>query len=116
VIGATLNKTGSFRFKATKVGKDTMLAQIVRLVEEAQGSKAPIQRMVDLISSYFVPAVIVVAVVTFVLWYLFGPRPRSHTPCSTSSRCSSSPAPAPWAWPPPPPSWWAPARAPRTAS
>jgi P-type Cu+ transporter len=75
VIGATINKTGSFRFRATKVGRDTMLAQIVRLVEEAQGSKAPIQRMVDLISSYFVPAVIVVAIVTFAIWVLFGPAP-----------------------------------------
>ncbi len=76
VIGATLNKSGSFTFRATKVGKDTALAQIVRLVEEAQGSKAPIQRLADEISSYFVPAVLVVAALTFVLWYFVGPEPR----------------------------------------
>ncbi|MHB1162442.1 MAG: heavy metal translocating P-type ATPase [Chloroflexota bacterium] len=75
VIGATINKTGSFRFRATKVGKDTVLAQIIRLVEEAQGSKAPIQRLADVISGYFVPAVIVTALVTFVVWLLFGPTP-----------------------------------------
>ncbi len=75
VIGATINRTGSFQFRATKVGKDTMLAQIIRLVEEAQGSKAPIQRMADVISSYFVPAVIGIALVTFAVWWLFGPAP-----------------------------------------
>ena len=72
VIGATINKTGSFVFRATKVGKDTTLAQIVRLVEQAQGSKAPMQRMADTISSYFVPIVLVLAVVTFGSWLLFG--------------------------------------------
>ncbi len=75
VIGATINKTGSFRFEATKVGKDTALSQIIKLVEEAQGSKAPIQRLADIISAYFVPAVIVVATITFILWYLWGPAP-----------------------------------------
>jgi Cu+-exporting ATPase len=75
VIGATINKTGSFRFKATKVGKETALAQIIKLVEEAQGSKAPIQRLADLVSAYFVPAVIGIAAITFVLWYFFGPAP-----------------------------------------
>jgi len=75
VIGATINKTGSFRFEATKVGKDTALAQIIKLVEEAQGSKAPIQRLADVISSYFVPVVIVVAIITFILWYFLGPAP-----------------------------------------
>jgi P-type Cu+ transporter len=75
VIGTTINKTGSFRFEATKVGRDTTLAQIIRLVEEAQGSKAPIQRLADVISAYFVPAVIGIAVVTFVVWYIFGPSP-----------------------------------------
>jgi P-type Cu+ transporter len=76
VIGATLNRTGSFRFRATKVGRDTALAQIVRLVEEAQGSKAPIQRLADYIASIFVPVVLAVAVVTFLVWYFVGPEPR----------------------------------------
>jgi Cu+-exporting ATPase len=75
VIGATLNRTGSFRFRATKVGRDTALAQIVRLVEEAQGSKAPIQRVADYIASIFVPVVLAVAVVTFLVWYFVGPQP-----------------------------------------
>ncbi|HZC99371.1 MAG TPA: heavy metal translocating P-type ATPase [Actinomycetes bacterium] len=69
VIGATINQTGAFRFRATKVGKETMLAQIVRLVEQAQASKAPIQRLADLVASYFVPAVIFVAIATFVVWF-----------------------------------------------
>lgn len=72
VIGATMNRSGSFIYKATKVGKDTMLSQIIKMVEEAQGSKAPIQRLVDLISSYFVPVVIMLAISTFVGWYVFG--------------------------------------------
>lgn len=72
VVGATLNKTGSFTFRATKIGSDTMLAQIIRLVQEAQGSKAPIQRLADLVSSYFVPIVIMLALATFVIWYDFG--------------------------------------------
>ncbi len=73
VIGATMNKSGSFVYKATKVGKDTMLSQIIKMVEEAQGSKAPIQRLADIISSYFVPIVIMLAISTFVGWYVFGP-------------------------------------------
>jgi Cu+-exporting ATPase len=75
VIGATINKTGTFKFEATKIGKDTVLAQIVRLVQEAQGSKPPIARMVDVIASYFVPVVISVAIITFIVWYFFGPHP-----------------------------------------
>jgi Cu+-exporting ATPase len=75
VIGATMNKSGSFIYKATKVGADTMLSQIIKLVEEAQGSKAPIQRLADIISSYFVPIVIMLAISTFVGWYVFGPSP-----------------------------------------
>jgi len=75
VIGATMNRSGSFVYKATKVGADTMLSQIITLVEEAQGSKAPIQRLADIISSYFVPIVIILSIGTFVGWYLFGSEP-----------------------------------------
>jgi len=75
VIGSTINKTGSFRFKATKVGKDTTLSQIIKLVEQAQSSKAPIQKIVDKVSGYFVPGVIIIAILTFVVWYVFGPSP-----------------------------------------
>ena len=75
VIGATINQTGTFRFKATKVGKDTMLAQIIQLVEQAQGSKAPIQRLADLVASRFVPIVVFIAIVTFIVWFDFGPSP-----------------------------------------
>src|SRR5215203_2928538 len=75
VIGATMNTFGSFRFEATKVGEETALRQIMRMVEEAQGSKAPIQRLADRISGVFVPAVIGVAALTFVVWLLFGPEP-----------------------------------------
>lgn len=77
VIGATINQTGAFRYTATKVGADTMLAQIIRLVRQAQGSKAPIQRLVDRVSSYFVPAVMGIAIWTFVIWALVGPPPAS---------------------------------------
>lgn len=69
VIGGTINKHGTFKFQATKVGSDTALAQIIRIVEEAQGSKAPIQRLADVISAYFVPAVVGIALVTFLAWY-----------------------------------------------
>ncbi|MEE8403291.1 MAG: heavy metal translocating P-type ATPase [Candidatus Hydrothermarchaeaceae archaeon] len=75
VFGATINKTGSFTFIATKVGKDTTLAQIIKLVEEAQGSKAPIQRLADKVAGVFVPIVLVIATLTFTVWYLFGPEP-----------------------------------------
>jgi len=72
VIGATINKTGSFKFKATKVGAETALAQIIKLVEEAQASKAPIQELADKISSYFVPAVLSIAIAATLTWYLLG--------------------------------------------
>ena len=75
VVGATLNKTGAFTFQATRVGKETTLAQIVHLVRQAQSSKAPIQRLADTIASYFVPAVISIAMLTFGAWMLFGPEP-----------------------------------------
>ncbi|HAC07288.1 MAG TPA: cation-transporting ATPase PacS, partial [Gemmatimonadetes bacterium] len=70
VIGATMNRSGSFRFRATKVGSQTALAQVIRLVREAQGSKAPIQRLADRVASIFVPVVIVLAVATFLVWWL----------------------------------------------
>jgi len=75
VIGATINTTGSISYRATKVGADTMLAQIIKMVREAQGSKAPIQRLADKVSGYFVPVVITIAIWTFVAWTLFGPPP-----------------------------------------
>ncbi|HET7273466.1 MAG TPA: heavy metal translocating P-type ATPase [Rubrobacter sp.] len=75
VIGATINTTGTFRFSATKVGKDTALSNIIRMVQDAQGSKVPIQRVVDVVSSYFTPAVMILAVAGFVVWYVFGPEP-----------------------------------------
>ncbi|WP_201985473.1 heavy metal translocating P-type ATPase [Hymenobacter rubidus] len=73
VFGATLNKTGSFRFRVTKIGADTLLSQIVKLVEDAQGSRAPIQRLADKVSAVFVPTVVVIALVTFGLWFSLAP-------------------------------------------
>ncbi len=75
VIGGTMNGSGSFTFEARRVGRDTVLAQIVRLVQDAQGSKAPIQRLADAVTGYFVPAVLGAAALTFVVWLLFGPQP-----------------------------------------
>lgn len=76
VIGATLNKTGAFKFRTTKVGKDTALAQIVKMVQDAQNSKAPIARLADTVSGYFVPIVMILAVWTFVIWFVIGPQPQ----------------------------------------
>ncbi len=76
VVGGTLNATGSFVMKAERIGSDTMLAQIVRMVSEAQRTRAPIQRLADKVSAYFVPAVITAAVITFAVWALAGPQPR----------------------------------------
>ncbi|HXW68702.1 MAG TPA: heavy metal translocating P-type ATPase [Dissulfurispiraceae bacterium] len=75
LFSGTVNKTGSFRLRALKIGRDTALAQIVRLVEAAQGSKAPIQRLADKIASFFVPIVLGIAVLTFLIWFIAGPRP-----------------------------------------
>ena len=75
VIGATINKTGSFKFRATKVGKETFLAQIIKMVEEAQASKAPIQKLADAVTGYFVPIVMAVATVSFLAWFFLGPQP-----------------------------------------
>jgi Cu+-exporting ATPase len=77
VIGATLNKLGMLHFEATKVGKETTLAQIIRLVEQAQGSRAPIQKLADQVSAVFVPAVIAIAALTFLVWYFLIPLPAS---------------------------------------
>ncbi|PKO16618.1 MAG: copper-translocating P-type ATPase [Chloroflexi bacterium HGW-Chloroflexi-10] len=76
IIGSTLNKTGAFKFRTTKVGKDTALAQIVKMVQDAQNSKAPIARLADTISGFFVPIVMILAIVTFVIWFDFGPQPQ----------------------------------------
>ena len=76
VIGATINKNGTFYFRATKVGKDTALANIIRLVQQAQGSKAPIQRIVDQVAAFFVPTVMILSLLAFMGWYNFGPEPR----------------------------------------
>jgi Cu+-exporting ATPase len=76
VTGGTVNGAGSFVMRAERVGADTLLAQIVRMVSEAQRSRAPIQRLADVVSGYFVPAVILVALLTFVVWGLYGPAPR----------------------------------------
>ncbi|MBC7363818.1 MAG: copper-translocating P-type ATPase, partial [Candidatus Aminicenantes bacterium] len=75
VIGGTINGTGYFKFKATRVGRETMLAQIIKVVQEAQSSKAPVQRLADRLAGYFVPVVIVMAVLTFIIWLKFGPQP-----------------------------------------
>src|SRR3989344_3358635 len=75
VIGATINKTSSFKMKTTKVGKDSFLSQIVAMVEAAQASRAPIQKLADLVVSYFVPVVLIIAAATFVVWLVFGPAP-----------------------------------------
>ena len=76
VIGATLNKTGSFQIKAEKVGSDTMLSQIINMVREAQGSKAPVQKLADKIAGIFVPAVIIIAIVSAIIWFVVGPSPQ----------------------------------------
>jgi Cu+-exporting ATPase len=75
VIGATINTTGSLRVRAAKVGADTMLAQIIKMVQQAQASRAPIQRLADAVSGYFVPAVMAIAIATFTIWFTAGPAP-----------------------------------------
>ena len=75
VVGGTINKTGAFSFRATKVGSDTVLAQIIQMVEQAQGAKLPIQALVDKVTSWFVPAVMAIAALTFLVWLVFGPAP-----------------------------------------
>ena len=92
VIGGTINGTGSFTMRAEKVGAETLLSRIVALVAEAQRSRAPIQRLADRVSGYFVPAVILIAIATFAVWALVGPSPRS---CRESFRNRSARM-APW--------------------
>ena len=75
VYGATINGIGTFTFRAHKVGAETLLANVIRMVEEAQISKAPVQRTVDVVASYFVPAVLTIAFAAFILWYALGPAP-----------------------------------------
>ncbi|WP_243367742.1 heavy metal translocating P-type ATPase [Microvirga solisilvae] len=77
VVGGTINKTGGFTFRATRIGADTVLSQIIRMVEQAQGSKLPIQAMVDRITTWFVPAVMAAAALTFLVWLIFGPEPAA---------------------------------------
>ena len=76
LIGATINGTGGFIMRAERVGSETLLAQIVRMVSDAQRSRAPIQRLVDVVASYFVPAVVLSAIGTFIVWAMVGPQPR----------------------------------------
>ena len=76
VIGGTVNQTGSFLFRAERVGKDTMLSQIVDMVANAQRSRAPIQRVVDQVAAWFVPIVLAISVITFIVWAVFGPSPQ----------------------------------------
>ena len=108
VIGATLNQTGSFVMQAEKVGRETMLAQIVQLVAEAQRSRAPIQRLADVVAGWFVPAVIAVAIVAFIVWSFWGPEPAmGYALIAAPYLSSSSPVPARSAWPHPCRSWLA---------
>ena len=76
VTGGTVNGTGAFTFRADRVGGDTMLAQIVRMVSEAQRTRAPIQKLADRVAGWFVPAIILISILTFVIWALFGPDPK----------------------------------------
>ena len=87
VTGATINGTGSFVMRAERVGSETVLAQIVRMVGEAQRTRAPIQRLADAVSAWFVPAVVAVSVAAFVAWYVWGPEPRFASRCSAPSPC-----------------------------
>ncbi len=92
VIGATVNTTGSLRVRAAKIGADTMLAQIIKLVQQAQASRAPIQRLADTVSGYFVPTVIAVAIATFAVWFTAGPDPAFTMALVSSAPPRRSPA------------------------
>src|SRR5690606_31803293 len=75
VVGGTVNKTGAFTYRATKVGADMVISQIIRMVEDAQADKLPIQNLIDKVTTWFVPAVMLAAFVTFLIWFIFGPEP-----------------------------------------
>lgn len=99
MIGGTMNQTGSFVMKAERVGKDTMLSQIVQMVAEAQRSRAPIQRMADLVASWFVPVVILCAIVAFICWMVFGPTPAFAYALIAAVSVLIIACPVPWDWP-----------------
>src|SRR5262249_56367609 len=105
VVGGWMNRTGRFTFRATRVGAATVLAQIIRLVEEAQGSKAPIQRLADRVASVFVPAILVISGLTFFAWLTLGPSPVFVHPLTYAVAVLVIACPCAWALPPPPPSW-----------
>jgi len=115
VTGGTVNGPGSFVMRAERIGSDTLLGQIVNMVAEAQRSRAPIQGLADKVAAIFVPAVLAVSVITFIVWMWLGRSQGLRTPLSTPSRSSSSPARAPSAWRRPCPSWSASDAAPRKA-
>jgi len=110
VVGATINGTGGLVMRAEKVGAETLLARIVAMVSEAQRSRAPIQKLADVVSGYFVPAVILMAMVTFVVWAWSARRHAWRMRSSMPWRCSSSRVRVRWAWPRRCPSWSPPAR------
>ena len=116
VIGASINKTGAFSFRATKVGQDTVLQQIVRLVQEAQASKAPIARLADVVCAWFVPAVLCIAGLALALWLIFGPQPRLTYAVLAFVSVLVISCPCALGSPRPRPSWLARAAAPNTAS
>lgn len=105
VFAGTINQKGSFRFSAEKVGTDTLLAKIIHMVQDAQGSKAPVQQLVDKIAGIFVPVIIGIAILSFIIWMLLDGQSGFTHGCWHWSRCSSSPARALWGLPLPPPSW-----------
>ena len=115
VTGGTVNATGQFVMEAQRVGSETLLAQIVRMVSEAQRSRAPIQRLADTVSAWFVPIVIVVAVITFIVWSRVGPEPRLAHALVNAVAVLIIAAPAPWVWRRQCRSWWALVGEPKTA-
>ena len=98
VTGGTINVAGSFVMRAERVGADTLLAQIVRMVGEAQRSRAPIQRLADAVSAWFVPAVVAIAAITFLIWALAGPEPRMAYALVNAVAVLIIACPCAWAW------------------